>query len=102
MIIPPSPVVITLRGWKEKTTRSECAPIGSVPMPAPIAHAASSTTVIPAGSHNARTPTTSAGTPPWCTRMTARVLVVITASIVAAVRLPVEISTSAKTGVAPT
>src|SRR4051794_16309827 len=100
--MPPSPVVMTLRGWNENATSPPLPPIGVPRCSAPSAHAASSTTSMPRGSQSAWMASRSAGTPAWCTTSTARVAGVSTASMVLAVRLSVVASTSANTGIAPT
>ena len=102
VIIPPSPVVRILRGWKDQAAISAPAPTGLPRYVEPAAQAASSMTTMPRGSHTARMPSRSTGTPPWSTAITARVFSVSAASTEAGVRLPVTGSTSAKTGRAPT
>ena len=91
-----------MRGWKEKTTRSEWLPIRAPSKVEPMAHAASSTTAMPRSSQSSWMAATLAGTPPWCTSRTARVAGVRHRSMVSTVTFWVEASTSAKTGVAPT
>ena len=100
--MPPSPVVMSLRGWNDHAVTSAPAPTGRPRYVEPAPHAASSTTTIPRGSVTARIASRSTGTPPWSTAMTARVAGVSAASTVSAVRLPVAGSTSANTGRAPT
>lgn len=100
--MPPSPVVITLRGWKDQAASRAPWPTDLPPTVAPMPQAASSTRARSQSAHTARSACTSAGTPPWWTAITALVLGVRTASTVAGVRLPVASSTSANTGRAPT
>ena len=100
--MPPSPVVRILRGWNEKTPLRAAAATGRSLYVEPIAHAASSITTMSADAHTLAMASTSAGMPPWCTTITARVLGVMTAATDSGVRFWVTTSTSAKTGVAPT
>lgn len=99
--MPPSPVVSSLRGWKDQAAMSAPVPTGAPYALDPTAQAASSITGIPRGSSNAVRARMSAGTPPWCTAMTARVRGLITSATVSGTRLPVRASTSANTGSAP-
>ena len=102
VIIPPSPVVSTLRGWKLQAASSERCPTGWPPACEPAAQAESSNTRTSRSASSWRIAATSAGMPPWCTTMTARVRSVRTGATVAADRFAVPSSTSANTGVAPT
>lgn len=61
--MPPSPVVITLRGWNEKQTSGECPPIGRPLCREPRAQAASSTTATPCRFAIAPIRSRSAGSP---------------------------------------
>ena len=54
VIIPPSPVVMILRGWNDQAVISAPAPTGRPRYVEPAPQAASSITVIPRGSHRAR------------------------------------------------
>jgi hypothetical protein len=86
--MPPSPVLITFLGWKEKHTMS---PIGRpifchcplIEISLPIAQAASSTTRRSCLRAIAITDVMSHGMPIWCTTRIARVRGVIAASMAA-------------------
>jgi hypothetical protein len=100
-IMPPSPVVMILRGWNENTARPAPAPTGAPSRVLPRAHAASSTTAMPSGSQRSWIGPMAAGTPAWWTTTTARVRSVSADSMVLGVRFCVTSSTSAKIGRAP-
>ena len=99
--MPPSPVVTSLRGWKENAASSLPVPTSRSPTVAPIAQAASSTTDQPSAAASLWIGPRSAGVPAWWTTSTRRVRRVCTRATVSAVTLSVAGSTSAKTGVAP-
>ncbi len=104
--MPPSPVLTTLRGWKEKQATSACglpifshSPFHMISLP--IAQAASSTTGMPCRRPMATSAARSHGMPIWWTHRMARVFGVIAASTSAGSMLKVRGSMSTNTGVAP-
>ncbi len=104
--MPPSPVLTTLRGWKEKQATSPCTrPIfchwPSTWSSLPMAHAASSMTGRPCLRPIAAIASMSHGMPIWWTHRMARVFAVIAPSMSAGSMLKVRGSTSMNTGVAP-
>ncbi len=104
--MPPSPVLITLRGWNEKQAMSPCGwPIlcdcPSVTISLPIAQAASSTTATPRRRPISTMLRMSHGMPIWWTQRIARVRGVMACSISAGSMLKVAWSMSMKTGSAP-
>ena len=87
--IPPSPHVIVLTGWKEKTAMSAWrqAPTGPSGVRAPAACAASSM-IVTSGPTAARISATGAGSPAKCTGTTARVRGVTAAATVSGADVP--------------
>jgi hypothetical protein len=100
--IPPSPVVIDLRGWNEKQAASPSAPAWTPPMRVPSAHAASSSTHRPCRSATAFTAPIAAARPNRWTGMIPTVRSVTSPASRSGSRLKLSSVTSQNTGVAPT
>ena len=99
-IIPPSPVVITFRGWKLKQPSVPGAPHGRPPHVAPNAQAASSITGRPNWAATAVIRSMSAGQPNVSTGITARLRGVIFRRRSSTSIVKVTGSTSTRTGTA--
>src|SRR6185312_1784796 len=98
--MPPSPTEIDFLGWKLRQATLPCDPTGLPLYKDPIAQAASSSSVMPAGSA-ARSRSMSAARPTWCTASTAFVFFVTRFATSAGSMFQVPSSISANTGVAP-
>ena len=102
--MPPSPVLMTLRGWNEKQAMSPCGlPIFShCAVPEDLAADGAGRVLDDGGCARARASTMAArsqGMPIWCTHRMARVFGVIAASMQAGSMLKVTGSMSMNTGV---
>src|SRR6266536_839977 len=101
VIMPPSPVVMTLRGWKLNTVWWAFEPVRRPLYSPPTDGAASSTTSMPCSVAIALIASISAVIPIWSTGMIAFVRLVMRCAMSAGSMLYVRASMSANTTVAP-